>query len=746
MPITAVILFLSVFVAACESAELPPADHAALGFYGSHKEIISELETKGETKTPSEYFMLGAAYKNDKQPKKALFNFANSCFVSKRSKDLKLYPQPVFAFATSGFGQKSMYYEDAIYEIAAIMFSYREYEYTEKFADKVSKANTGLRCDAAILKARAMQAAGKPADAAKFLAKEIAAASNDKLKRKLLIRSASAHEAAENIDAACKDYFAVLNLANGLSPWQAGIAAKELYRIASEKQLTFSASQNELIAKAFYSAGKYNECFDFIKATNTNADEYALRCLVRLKSRDADQLAKAIKGGTLIQADELWRAGRREQAVAIYRGFNANETALNRTATFLIDRNRQGAEESANAYLEKFPQGNNTEYMLWHSARYKLKAKKNEEAKPLLLKYVADFPDGKYSDQCRFWLYKIYSAAGDKKSAGETALQLANCNPDSPYTFLLLERIVENQSVKDIETAFAKASNEEQRMYYHCLLTIKQQDTAARDKRIAKLPASLMKNANAVNAAVTSAAAGKFKDGQLCLLDKFVAIGYSEGIDRIINNLNNASNAEKAAALAYLGLKYGYPLYSAYYGQQLLKELNVRENIFVMPNAFVAMVLPRPFADEVKRNASKQSLAPEQIYALMKAESMFNHKVKSSAGAVGLMQLMPATAKDIAKNSGVSKYNLQNPNDSISFGAYYLGWLNRYYKSNMTHMAAAYNAGAGNVNKWIKAMPNEDPDYFAEFVAFTETRYYILRTGKFLRQYNLTRGLHEGKI
>ena len=52
-------------------------------------------------------------------------------------------------------------------------------------------------------------------------------------------------------------------------------------------------------------------------------------------------------------------------------------------------------------------------------------------------------------------------------------------------------------------------------------------------------------------------------------------------------------------------------------------------------------------------------------------------------------------------------------------------------------MVAAYNAGAGNVTKWKERLPNDDMDYFTEFTPFIETRYYILRTGKFFTQYDL---------
>jgi soluble lytic murein transglycosylase len=71
------------------------------------------------------------------------------------------------------------------------------------------------------------------------------------------------------------------------------------------------------------------------------------------------------------------------------------------------------------------------------------------------------------------------------------------------------------------------------------------------------------------------------------------------------------------------------------------------------------------------------------------------------------------------------------------FGAKYISWLDKYYNGVYAYMVGAYNAGPGNVNKWKERPELSDMDYFAEFIPFIETRYYIVRTDKFLTQYKI---------
>jgi hypothetical protein len=99
---------------------------------------------------------------------------------------------------------------------------------------------------------------------------------------------------------------------------------------------------------------------------------------------------------------------------------------------------------------------------------------------------------------------------------------------------------------------------------------------------------------------------------------------------------------------------------------------------------------------------------------------------KSSAGAYGLMQLMPATAKLMARRTGEPfKYNRQltDPSLNIKLGSEYLGRMLRRYENNRIFASAAYNAGPSNVDRWIN--PELPLDVWIETIPFTETRNYV---------------------
>jgi len=134
--------------------------------------------------------------------------------------------------------------------------------------------------------------------------------------------------------------------------------------------------------------------------------------------------------------------------------------------------------------------------------------------------------------------------------------------------------------------------------------------------------------------------------------------------------------------------------------------------------------------------AKRVNIPPELVLAVMDVESRFDRFAVSSAGAVGLMQLMPATARGLARQMKLQAYDLTDACASIRFGARYIAGLDREFGGNFQYVVAAYNAGSGNVKKWKDKLQG-DMDYFTEFTPFIETRYYILRTDKFLTQYGL---------
>ena len=151
---------------------------------------------------------------------------------------------------------------------------------------------------------------------------------------------------------------------------------------------------------------------------------------------------------------------------------------------------------------------------------------------------------------------------------------------------------------------------------------------------------------------------------------------------------------------------------------------------------------PLLYLEPIQKWASARQVNPLLVVALMRQESMFQPKIKSVAGAVGLMQVMPNTAKWIAPqiSMDMKTINLENPNDNIMLGTWYLDHTHQQYNNNSMLAIASYNAGPGNVAKWLRTIPKKDPDEFVEEIPFGETRNYVRQVlgnyWNYLRLYN----------
>ena len=125
------------------------------------------------------------------------------------------------------------------------------------------------------------------------------------------------------------------------------------------------------------------------------------------------------------------------------------------------------------------------------------------------------------------------------------------------------------------------------------------------------------------------------------------------------------------------------------------------------------------------------TLDPSLLYAFMHQESMFNTTAKSHRGAVGLMQIMPATAKFISSNREVKRNNsniLKIPEINLDVGQEYIEYLLnlKLVNNNLIYLAAAYNGGPGNLEKWLKKINHlDDALFFMESIPSRETRWFI---------------------
>ena len=135
---------------------------------------------------------------------------------------------------------------------------------------------------------------------------------------------------------------------------------------------------------------------------------------------------------------------------------------------------------------------------------------------------------------------------------------------------------------------------------------------------------------------------------------------------------------------------------------------------------------PLPYQSQVAEQADIQGIAPEWVYGVMRRESLFMPEVASHAGAVGLMQLMPATAKDVASWIGYrQRLDLAKPDLNIRLGSRYLRHVLEQFDGNLVMATAAYNAGPGRVKSWMPEGQSLAADFWIVTMPYTETRNYV---------------------
>ena len=226
-----------------------------------------------------------------------------------------------------------------------------------------------------------------------------------------------------------------------------------------------------------------------------------------------------------------------------------------------------------------------------------------------------------------------------------------------------------------------------------------------------KIQWSSSKTLNTSNSKLLNLPAGK-------RLQSLIQVGFNEELEKEIVHINSILNKEIAAEsvniaqhfnLAYTQLKIVYKLDQ--FGLKMDTNLYYPTPIWEPRGGF--------------------NIDKELMYAFMHQESMFNAKAKSKQGAVGLMQVLPSTAKFITSSKDVKRNNsniLKIPEINLEVGQEYIEYLLdlEIVSSNLIYLAAAYNGGPGNLKKW-KQETNylDDPLFFMESIPSRETRWFI---------------------
>ncbi len=177
-----------------------------------------------------------------------------------------------------------------------------------------------------------------------------------------------------------------------------------------------------------------------------------------------------------------------------------------------------------------------------------------------------------------------------------------------------------------------------------------------------------------------------------------------------------------------------------------------------IPNAFLAAApnpstrwawecaYPEPYSDEVFESAGAGAAAASLVYAVMRQESNFDPDAVSPAHAIGLMQILPETARAVASSIPVpyDESRLPVPETNIALGARYLRDLRGRLGDQIPLAVSAYNGGEDAIVRWLGRAPDMDLDVFVERIPFAETRAYVARVLGNYARYEYLRGGDAG--
>jgi soluble lytic murein transglycosylase len=158
------------------------------------------------------------------------------------------------------------------------------------------------------------------------------------------------------------------------------------------------------------------------------------------------------------------------------------------------------------------------------------------------------------------------------------------------------------------------------------------------------------------------------------------------------------------------------------------------------------LVLPLSDVPIIREQAAAKHLDPALIAAVIYAESKFEPR-PSSAGAEGLMQILPETAYYLAHLSGGSQFtasDLATPRINLAYGSYYLRYLLNHFEGNEMLAVAAYNGGLTNVEEWRTRASAGGHELTPEMIPFPETREYVRRVLAAQREYRAAYGQELG--
>jgi peptidoglycan lytic transglycosylase len=443
------------------------------------------------------------------------------------------------------------------------------------------------------------------------------------------------------------------------------------------------------------------ECDFFLKRYAATRD--GVRPYLETSSRKAEARFFALSAQRELGQDDEFVAATRA-LVDEFPDSSWSEEALNNLGTYYILTNEDElAAKTFRELYEKFPGGTRAERAAWKYGWYQYKTGEYGETVRVFESAATAFSRSDYRPSYLYWAARAHGKIGNGSQADER-FHIVQADYGNSYYGRLAS--LQLSPAADVVRADAVPVNHQ---------AVTATAPALPTERLIRL----------------LLASGLYDDALNELRFAQRAWGPSTPVDATIAWVYyRKGELRRAISL----MRRAYPQHLTARGQEL-------------PTEILQVIFPLTYWDWIRKYSTARSLDPYLVAALIAQESTFDPKVRSSANAWGLMQVVPATGRRLARSLGVTRFNtpmLTNPETNIRLGTLYFSRLVEQFGGTY-YALASYNAGESRVVRWRTERPGLDQDEFIDDIPFPETQNYVKRILGTAEDYRMLYGKGGGR-
>lgn len=200
----------------------------------------------------------------------------------------------------------------------------------------------------------------------------------------------------------------------------------------------------------------------------------------------------------------------------------------------------------------------------------------------------------------------------------------------------------------------------------------------------------------------------------------------------------NLQSGDLAYTLAILYKRGDMADRTVAFAEPLWRQVPVDYQIELIPREQLELLYPAPYADSLIKYAPPREVDPRYVLSIMRQESRYRANVKSNAAARGLMQFISSTAEKIAAKLDRKTFRNEElfyPPTAILFGSQYLSDIDKQFPDQPQAVAAAYNAGEGNMQRWMTRSGSNLADVYVPEISFSQPKDYVYKVMTNYRMY-----------